>query len=84
MEKVDTPGADLGPQRAGEPRPRGLRLGRGGAEEESGELGQERKQPNLRWALRMEKSRGGGCSRARRGRGRRQASASPGSARCCW
>lgn len=74
MEKVDTPGADRGPQRAGEPRPRGLRLGRGGAEEERRELGQEKKQPNLGWALRMENSRGGGCSRARReaeGAGRR-------------
>ena len=61
MEKVDTPGANRGPQSAGEPRPRGLRLGRGGAEEERGELGPERKQPNLGWALRMENSRGGGA-----------------------
>lgn len=73
VEKVETLEADRGPQRAGEPRPTGQRRV-GGAEEERGEIVQERKQPNLGWALRMENSRGGGGSRALReaeGAGRR-------------
>lgn len=41
VDKIDTLGADRGPQRAGEPRPRGLRWV-GGAEEERGVLEQER------------------------------------------